>query len=68
MRDTEASQREKQAPCGEPHAGLNPRTPGSCSEPKADFQLLSHPGASSMASLIYEGGSVHPSHSGTQVF
>ena len=38
-------QREKQAPCREPDAGLNPRTPGSRPEPKADAQPLSHPGA-----------------------
>ena len=38
-------QREKQAPCGEPVVGLDPRTPGSCPEPKADAQPLSHPGA-----------------------
>ena len=37
--------REKQAPCGEPNVGLNPRTPGSRPEPKADTQPLSHPGA-----------------------
>ena len=35
-------QKEKQAPFGEPDAGLNPRTPGSGPEPKADAQLLSH--------------------------
>ena len=29
----------------EPDAGLNPRTPGSRPEPKADAQPLSHPGA-----------------------
>ena len=29
-------QREKQAPCGEPDAGLDPGTPGSQPEPKAD--------------------------------
>ena len=29
---------------GEPDEGLDPRTPGSCPEPKADVQLLSHPG------------------------
>ena len=28
----------------EPDAGLNPRTPGSRSEPKADAQPLSHQG------------------------
>ena len=36
--------REKQAPCRQPDVGLNPRTPGSCPGPKADTQLLSHPG------------------------
>ena len=47
MRDTEKQrhrQREKQASCREPDAGLDPRTPGSRSEPKADAQPLSHPG------------------------
>ena len=45
MRDTERErerQREKQAPCREPDAGLDLRTPGSCPEPKADAQPLSH--------------------------
>ena len=28
----------------EPDVGLDPRTPGSCPELKADAQLLSHPG------------------------
>ena len=37
-------QREKQAPCGEPDAGLDPRTMESRPEPKADAQPLSHPG------------------------
>ena len=36
-------QREKQASYGEPDAGLDPRTSGSWSEPKADTQALSHP-------------------------
>ena len=48
MRDTEERQRhrlrEKQAPCGEPHAGLDPRTPGSHPEPKAGAQPLSYLG------------------------
>ena len=44
MRDTEREkererqrhrQREKQAPCREPDVGLDPRSPGSCPEPKA---------------------------------
>ena len=46
MRDIERQkhrQREKQAPCMEPDAGLDPGTLGSCPEPKADAQLLSHP-------------------------
>ena len=34
-------QREKQAPCREPNVGLDPRTPGSRSEPKAGAQPLS---------------------------
>ena len=37
-------QREKQAPHKEPDAGLDPKTPGSCPEPKADAQPLSHSG------------------------
>ena len=37
-------QREKQAPRREPDVGLDPGTLGSGPEPKADFQLLSHPG------------------------
>ena len=48
MRDTERearhTPREKKAPCREPDAGLDPGTPGSCPELKADTQLLSHPG------------------------
>ena len=48
MRDTERRQRhrqrEKQAPCREPDAGLDPRTPGLHSGPKADAQPLSPPG------------------------
>lgn len=49
MRDAERKaetwQREKQAPCGELDVGLDPRILGSCPEPKADAQTLSHPGA-----------------------
>ena len=47
MRDTERPrhrQREKQAPCREPDMGQDSGTPGSCPEPKADAQPLSHPG------------------------
>ena len=49
MRDAERERqrhkrREKQAPCREPNVGLDPRTPGSHPEPKADAQPLSHPG------------------------
>ena len=49
MRDTHIErqrhrQGEKQAPCREPDAGLNPGTPGSRPEPKTDAQPLSHPG------------------------
>ena len=38
-------QREKQAPYGKSDVGLDPRTPGSCPELKADAQPLSYPGA-----------------------
>ena len=38
-------QRDKQAPYEEPDVGLDPKTPGSQPEPKADAQPLSHPGA-----------------------
>ena len=55
MRDTQRGQRlrqrEQQAPCREPDAGLNPRTPGSRPEPKADAQPLSHPDVPSSAVL-----------------
>ena len=47
MRDTKRGrhrQREKQSPCKELDVGLDPRTPGSRPEPKADAQPLSHPG------------------------
>ena len=37
-------QKEKQAPCREPNVGLDPGIPGSHPGPKADTQLLSHPG------------------------
>ena len=48
MRDTHREkqrhrQREKQAPCRDPDAGLDPRTLGSQPEPKAETQPLSHP-------------------------
>ena len=37
-------QREMQTPRREPDVGLDPGTVGSCPEPKADAQPLSHPG------------------------
>ena len=48
MRDREGQrhrQREKQAPCGEPVVGLDPRTLESQPEQKADAQQWSYPGA-----------------------
>ena len=36
--------REKQSPHREPDVGLDPQTPGSSPEPKADTQPLSHAG------------------------
>ena len=50
MRDTERERgrdrqgEEKQAPCREPDAGLDPMTPGSHPGPKAGAKPLSHPG------------------------
>ena len=48
MRDTETAadrQRQKQALCREPEwASILGLTPGSCPEPKADAQPLSHAG------------------------
>ena len=38
-------QREKQAPRREPHAGLDPGSPGSGPGLKAEAQPLSHPGS-----------------------
>ena len=45
QREAETQQREKQAPCRKPDAGLDPRTPRSRSEPRADAPSLSPPGA-----------------------
>ena len=42
---------EKQAPCRKPKVGLDPRILGSCPEPKADTQLLRHPGIPVQSSL-----------------
>ena len=49
MKDTKRKrqrhrQKEKQAFYREPNVGLYPGTPGSCPEPKADAQPLSHTG------------------------
>ena len=48
MRETEReveTQAEVEAGSSEgAQCGLDPRTPGSCPEPKAGAQLLSHPG------------------------
>ena len=45
-------QREKQAPYRDPDGELDPRTPASLPEPKADAQPLSHPGAPIFLLLI----------------
>ena len=45
-------QREKQAPHGEPDAGLDTRTVGSCLELKMEAQPLSHPGVPLLNFLI----------------
>ena len=45
-------QRKKQAPRREPDVELDPGTPGSQPEPKADAQLLSHPGVPWLKPLL----------------
>ena len=52
QREAETQAEEKQAPCREPDAGLDPRTLGSLPEPKADAQPLSPPGAPEMIRMI----------------
>ena len=49
-REAETQAEEKQAPCGEPDAGLDSRTLESHLEPKADAQLLSPPGVPRVSS------------------
>ena len=44
-RDRDIGRGRSRLPVGKPDAGLDPRTPGSQPEPKADTQPLSHPGA-----------------------
>ena len=59
MRDTQKQrhrQRGKQAPCGEPDVGLDPRALGSLLKPKADAQPLSHPGVCSFFDLTPDSG------------
>ena len=46
-------QREKQALWREPDVGLDPTTPGSRPEPKADAQPLSHRVAPSAPDFLY---------------
>ena len=64
-------QREKQSPCGESNAGLDARTPGSRSEPKADAQPLSHSGApASFVKLIlgfFHSGSARQAQLGSRL-
>ena len=45
-------ERQKQAPCREPDAGLDPGTPGSHPGPKAGTKPLSHPGIPLPVGLI----------------
>ena len=67
MRDMERErqrhrQREKQAPCREPDVGLDPSTPGSLPELKADAQPLSHPGVP--VEVTSEGASINHNKKG----
>ena len=53
MRETQRHrQREKQAPCKETDVGLDPWSPGSHPELKADAQPLSHPGTQTLKILV----------------
>ena len=45
QRGAETQAEGEAGPCREPDVGLDPRTPGSCPEQKANSQPLSHPGA-----------------------
>ena len=46
LREAETQAEREAGSLGEPNVGLDPRTPGSCPEPKAEAQPLSHSGAS----------------------
>ena len=46
-------QREKLAPCRELDVGLDPRTLGSRTQPKADIQSLSHPDVPVVMFLLF---------------
>ena len=48
-------QREKQAPCREPDAGLDLVSPGSHPEPMAGTKPLSHPGIPKLCFFCVEG-------------
>ena len=43
MRNTQREAEGEKAPCSECDVGLDPGATGSCPEPKADAQPLSHP-------------------------
>ena len=51
-RDRDIGRGRSRLPCGEPDAGLDPRAQRSHPEPKADTQLLSHPGIPTPQLLI----------------
>ena len=58
MRDRDSGRRRsrlpvKQAPYREPDMGLDPKTPGSHPELKAEDQSLSHPGTPICCILFY---------------
>ena len=60
-------QREKQASCREPNVGLNPGTPGSHLEPKADAQPLSYPRHPTIQVLNYNTFPLTSSHTLTPI-
>ena len=48
-------QREKQAPCRDPDVGLDPGTPGSLPEPKADRRSTAEPFRSPNLLYVFNG-------------
>ena len=55
-------QRKKQAPCGDPDVGLDPRSPGSGPGAEGSAKPLSHPGCPMTGFLIKRRNLVAETH------